>query len=93
MSRISDGSTIGTIGGEIGLSRISDGCEKIFQDSFSGLFQDPVEMTLLLSGEDRTPRNTQKIEYMQIWINKYANMSTFSDHSNDDEGCENTDTI
>ena len=29
---------------------------------------------------------------MQIWINKYA-MSTFSDHSNDDEGCENTDTI
>ena len=28
---------------------------------------------------------------MQIWINKYA-MSTFSDHSNDDEGCENTDT-
>ena len=69
---------------------------KIFLDSFSGLFQDSADDISITWQRWNTKKysTTSGLERsnMQIWINKYA-MSTFSDHSNDDEGCENTDTI
>jgi len=68
---------------------------KIFLDSFSGLFQDSADDISITWRRWNTKKySTSGLERstMQIWINKYA-MSTFSDHSNDDEGCENTVTI